>query len=133
MWVMNPWGLTATSPEKREVAQEQIDAVFAILEDWFQAIEDGTAEHRLPDPAFVPPPGRTEITDGLVDEFIRELDREIDTDALASRGKHFGADASSEFHRLAHPQRAALVQQLMGVVLSEDEMTQKAEARRAGG
>ena len=133
MWVMNPLVMNAISPEKREVAQEQIDAVFAILEDWFQAIEDGSAEHRLPDPTFVPPPGRPGITEALVDEFIRELDREIDTDALASRGKHFGADASGEFHRLAHPQRVALMQQLMGVVLSEDEMAQKAEARRAGG
>ena len=133
MWVMNTSGMTATWPEKREVAQEQIDAVFAILEDWFQAIEDGTAEHRLPDPTLVPPPGRPEITDGLVDEFIKELDREIDTDALAIRGKQFGADASSEFHRLAHPQRVALVQQLMGTVISEDELAREAESRRAVG
>ena len=133
MWVMNPWGMTATSPEKRQVAQEQIAAVFTILEDWFQAIEDGTAEHRLPDPTFVTPPGRPEITDGLVDELIRELDREIDTDALATRGKQFGADASSEFHRLAHPQRVALVQQLMGTVMSEGDVALEAESRRASG
>ena len=119
------------SPEERQIVQEQIDAVFAILEDWFQAIENGTAHHRLPDPSFVPPPGRPPITEVQVEEFIKELDREIDTDALASRGRFYGADASSEFHRLAYPQQVALVQQLMTILLSEGEITQKAEALRA--
>ena len=119
-----------SSPEKREVSQEQIDAVFAVLEDWFQAIEDGKADHRLPDPAFVLPPGRPAITAELVAEFTRELDREMDTDAFGVQGRKFGADASCEFHRLADPQRVALVQQLMGVLLTEEEMGQRAEALR---
>ena len=127
MWGMN----SIASPEDREVAQEQIDAVFAILEGWFQDIEDGTAHHRLPDPAFVPLPGRPAVTETLVEEFTRELDREIDTDAFGAQGRKYGADASSEFHRLAYPQRLALVQQLMGVLLSEEEMAQKAEELRA--
>ena len=128
----NPWGPNPiASSEDREAAQEQIEAVFAILEDWYQAIENGTADHRLPDPTFVPPPGRPPITEALVEEFIRELDREIDIDALGSRGKSYKADASSEFHRLAYPQRLALIQALMRVLLSEEEMAQKAEERRA--
>ena len=117
--------------EDREVAQEQIDTVFAILEDWFQAIENGTASHRLPDPAFEPPPGKPAITEPLVEEFIKELDREIDIDAFGSQGRKYGADATSEFHRLAYPQRVALVQQLMVGLLSQEEIAKKAEALRA--
>ncbi|MFQ5933111.1 MAG: hypothetical protein ACE5KI_00530 [Dehalococcoidia bacterium] len=120
-----------TLSEQRKLAQEQIDTVFDILEDWFQAIEDGTAHHRLPDPTFESPPGRPAITEELVNEFIRGLDREIDTDAFGSQGRKYEADASSEFHRLDYPQRVALVQQLMTVLLSEEEMAQKAEALQA--
>ena len=127
MWGMYP----IASPEERQVAQEQIDAVFAVLEDWFLAIEDGTADQRLPDPNFEPPPGRPAITEAMVEEFIKELDREIDTDAFGSQGRNYGADASSEFHRLAYPQRVVLIQQLIGVLLSESEMAQKAMGLRA--
>ena len=82
------WGIyRIPTPEEREVAQEQIDAVFTILEDWFQAIESGTTEHRLVDPTFVPPLGRPAITEELIKEFIGELDREIDTDAFSVQGK----------------------------------------------
>lgn len=118
---------STTSPEQREIAQEQIDSLFTVLEDWFQAIEDGTVHHRLPDPTFELRPGRPPITEALVDEFIKELDREIDTDAFGSQGRKYEADASSEFHRLDYPQRVALVQQLIGIMLSEKEMGQKAE------
>ncbi|MFQ5872232.1 MAG: hypothetical protein ACE5JL_00320 [Dehalococcoidia bacterium] len=120
-----------TSPEERKVAQEQIDTVFSILEDWYQAIEDGTAHHRLPDPTFQAPPGKPAITEDLVDEFIKELDREIDTDAFGSQGRKYGADASSEFHRLDYPQRVALVQQLMRALLSDEEMSKEADELRA--
>ena len=120
-----------TTPEEREVAQEQIATVFGILEDWFQAIEEGNAHHRLPDPTFESPPGRPDVTELLVEEFIKELDREIDTDAFGSQGRSYGADASSEFHRLEYAQRQALVQELITVVLSPEEMAKKAEELRA--
>ena len=120
------WG--ATSPEKREVEQEQVRAIFAILEDWFQALEDGTAGHRLPDPTFTSPSGRPAITETLVEEFINELDREIDTDAFGVQGKKYKADASCEFHRLAYPQRVALIQHLMGALLTEHEVVHRAES-----
>ena len=110
------------SSAEAEFRQKQIEAVFAVLEDWFQAIEDGTVHHRLPDANYKPPPGRAEITEELVEEFIGELDREMDIDALGSRGQYYGADASCEFHRLAYPQRVALIQQLMGVLLSDKEI-----------
>lgn len=115
------------TPQEREVNQEQIKAVFAVLESWFQAIEAGTAHHRLPDPAFSPPPGRPVIEEDLVEQFITELDREIDQDSLGSRGKWCGADATSEFSRLGYPQRVSLIQELMCVLLTADEMAQRAQ------
>jgi len=121
----------ATQTEEREVLQEQIDTVFEILEDWYQAIESGTAHHRLPDPSFESPQGRPPITQALVQEFIKELDREIDIDAFGVQGRRYSADASSEFHRLDFPQRVALVQQLMTALLNEKEMSKKAEDLRA--
>ena len=123
MWGINPWG-----SEKREVVLEQVRAVFVILEDWFQALEDGTVEHRLPDPTFTSPSGRPVITETLVEEFISHLDREMDTDAFSVQGKKYEADASCEFHRLAYPQRVALIQQLMAVLLTEEEVSQRAES-----
>ena len=116
--------------EYKKAAQEQIDIVFSILEDWYQAIEDGTAHNRLPDVTFEPPIGRPAITEELVEEFVKELDREMDTDALGHQGMKYGADASCEFSRLDYPQRLALVQQLMVVMLSEKEIAQKAEVLR---
>ena len=113
------------SPEEQEVKQRQIDSVFETLEVWFQAIEDGTAEHRLPDPGFTPPPGRPAITDALVDEFISELDREIDIDAFGYQGQKYKADATSEFHRLAQPQRMALIQDLLRVLKTDEEMVEE--------
>ncbi len=123
MWGINPWG-----SEKREVLLEQVRAVFVILEDWFQALEDGTVEHRLPDPTFTSPSGRPVITEILVEEFNSHLDREMDTDAFGAQGKKYEADASCEFHRLAYPQRVALIQHLMGVLLTEEEVNQRAES-----
>ena len=119
------------SPEEKEIQQGQIDTVFQVLEEWFIAIEGGTAEHRLPDPAYATPEGRPAITESLVAEFIAELDREIDTDAFGYQGQKYKADASSEFHRLAQPQRIALVQQIMGAVMSDEEIKAKAQELRA--
>ena len=104
------WGISqiSTSPT-RQVEQEQVEAVFGILEDWFGAVEDGTAHHRLSDQGFVPPPGRPAITEELVDGLIAELDREMDMDAFGVQGRKYAADSSCEFHRLAYPQRVALV------------------------
>jgi len=116
---------------RREVEREQVQVVFSILQEWFCALENGIADHWLPDPSFVTPPGRPSIDDALVEEFVSQLDREIDTDAFGSRGQWYKADASSEFHRLAHPQRIALIQSIMKVLLTEEETNARAEAMAA--
>ena len=126
------WGISQipTSPT-RQVEQAQVEAVFGILEDWFSAVEDGTAHHRLPDPGFVPPPGRPAITEDLVEGLVAELDRELDMDAFGVQGRKYEADASCEFHRLAYPQRVALVQQLMATLLTDQEIAELTDPDRA--
>ena len=114
----NPLGvITNTDIEEAEVAP-----TFAILQKWFGHMEDGTASLHLPDPAFKPPWGRVELTEKLVNLLISEIDREMDIDALGSRGHYFGIDATPEFHRLEYPQRLALAQELMMVVHSEGQI-----------
>ena len=117
---------SAVSPGSWRVEQEQVETVFAILEDWFQALEEGTACHRLPDPAFVPPQGRPALNEKLVEQFIRELDREMAEDAFGSQGHKYGVNATCDFCRLEYPQQVALVQQIMGVVLSKEEIAKRA-------
>ncbi len=106
------------SSENRNVAQKQIDTVVAVLEDWAQAMENGTVQHRLPDPSIVPLPERPPIAETLIEEFIEELDREIDIDAFSHPAQSNGSCVSSKFHWLAYPQRVALVQQLMRVFVT---------------
>ena len=118
------------SPEEEEVKQAQISAVFEVLEDWFLALEDGSASHRLPDPSFEQPQGRPQITEELANEFIKELDREIDIDAFGYQGQKYKADATSEFLRLEMPQRIALVQALMRVLVTDEEMAAKVKELR---
>ena len=113
------------TPEEQEVKQRQIDSALETLEAWFLAIEDGSAAHRLPDPGFKSPPGRPAITDALVDELISELDREIDIDAFGYQGQKYKADATSEFHRLAQPQRMALIQDLLLMLKTDEEMAEE--------
>ncbi len=126
------WGLSQISTSRtRQVEQEQVEAVFGILEDWFSAVEDGTAHHRLPDPGFVPPPGRPAITEELVEGLIADLDREMDIDAFGVQGRKYEADASCQFHRLAYPQRVALVHQLMAALLTHQEIAELTDPDRA--
>lgn len=108
--------------EYRRSLEEQATAVFSILEAWFQAMENGTACERLPDPDFLAPQGRPPITDFLCKQLIAALDREMDEDAFGSQGKKLGADAGSEFCRLDPTQQRVLAQELMIVLLSGDEI-----------
>ena len=94
----------------------QIEALFALLEKWFVAIEDGTVTTWLPDPTYKVPYGWPKLTERRVNEYIEELDREMDMDALGYQGQKYKADASCEFNRLAYPQRLALTQAVQQVI-----------------
>ncbi len=112
----------ASPREYRERLEEQVTVIFGILEVWFQAMENGTACERLPDPNFVVPSGRPPITEFLLQNLIVALDKEMDEDAFGTHGKRLGANAGSEFYRLDPVQQRALTQDLMSVLLSDDEI-----------
>lgn len=112
----------AKSGEFRSRLDDQIVIVFGILGAWFQAMENGTACERLPDPNFIVPSGRPPITEYLLQNLIVALDKEMDKDAFGTHGRKLGANAGSEFCRLDLLQQRALVQDLASVLLSNDEI-----------
>lgn len=121
---------SVVSPEYRELEQEQARIVFEVLEEWFKALEDGSASNRFPDHRFVSPVDRPEITEELVGQLIAGLDREMEIDAFDRQGKKFGATAATEFCRLDYPQRLALTQRLIEILLSKEQMEEIATSLR---
>jgi len=89
-------------------------------------MEAGTTKERLPNPTFVSLPGRPAITPEFADRVIEVLNEELDNDAFGVNGQNRGVDAGCDFRRLASPQREALVQELMIVVLSDGELHTRA-------
>ena len=92
----------------------QTAAVCAVLEDWFWAMEDGLADLRLPDPAYVRPGGKPPWTGEDVDRIIAAIDEEYGKEFATSGAwaRIAGCNAGPGFERLAPAQRLALVQQL---------------------
>lgn len=106
------------------------ERTIAILQDWFQALENGTAEYRNPDPRFVRPNDKPPYTDEEVDRVIAALDEEIDGEIQRNKS-HWaakGIQIGSAFARLAPLQRRALVEDLARVVAQwqREEKAQKA-------
>src|SRR5579885_1490737 len=59
-------------------ANEGVHAIMMLLEDWFLAMEDGTAVFRQPDPNYQRSGGRPTWTEEELDRLMRDLDAEID-------------------------------------------------------
>lgn len=89
-----------------------VAAVIFLLHDWLQAMENGSADLRLPDPNYVRPSAKAMWTEQGLDTLIRDIDAEIDQEVTRLPGTSVGAKAGPGFHRLAFPQRFALAQQL---------------------
>ena len=89
-----------------------VAAVVFLLDDWLQAMENGTVQVRYPDPNYVRSNGLPGWTEDALDTLIRDLDAEIDQEVPRAPGTSVGAVAGAGFHRLALPQRLALAQQL---------------------
>lgn len=101
-----------------------VAAVIFLLDDWLQAIENGTVHLRMPDHNYVRPNGRPTWTEEELDTLIRDLDAEIDQEVNRAPGTSVGAKAGPGFYRLALPQRLALAQHLEAM-LAEHEDTLK--------
>lgn len=97
----NIWGADAPEEETRHI----ID----VLQDWFLALEQGTAPARLPDPAYRWRRRRPAVEE--IDSLLAEIDQYIERE-WRNWGKARGFEAPAELSRLAPPARLALMQDL---------------------
>ena len=89
----------------------KIAAVMDVLQRWFVALEDGTAQLWVPDDR----PrrnGKPLWTEEELDALIAGIDRLIDREIHRTPGTVVHADAGADFWRLAPAQRLALAQEL---------------------
>ena len=98
-----------------------VAAVILLLDDWLQAMENGTAHLRLPDPDYVRPNDKPVWTVEQLDTLIRDLDAEIDQEVTRLPGTSVGAQAGPGFSRLALLQRLALAQHLEATMEQHQE------------
>ena len=105
---------------------EHIQEVIAVYEDWFQAIEDGTASQRLPDP------NGKRFSTKEVDDFINTIDQLFEYEVrmnsdyhgrvgMQTRGKPMNHPA--DFNRLEGASREAFMQD---IVAKRDEVQLRA-------
>lgn len=106
----------------------QVDAVTAVLEEWFWSIEEGSAQHRFPDPDYVITRDWDQakidrIVEWALDEYYDTQVHSVDSTGKmnylagwASPGSSNinspGATAGPDFKRLGTVQRLALAQDL---------------------
>ena len=87
--------------------------VHAVLRDWFNALEDGSASYRMPDPDYARPPGKAPWTEEDLERLIREVDEYVWQQKSWAQGTHHkDYDAGPGFDRLAPAQRLAFAQDL---------------------
>jgi hypothetical protein len=99
----------ATPPAKREtVSPEEVEAVIETAEEWFQAMQNGTANLRLPDPSY------RRFTQQECDEFIEWLD-DYFTHQVEDYGSYFiprGCLYPADWKRIEGGSREAFLQDL---------------------
>ena len=108
-----------------------VAAVIFLLDDWLQAMENGTVHLRMPDPNFVRSGGQPMWTEDELDTLIRDIDAEIDQEVTRAPGTSVGAKAGPSFHRLPLPQRLALAQQLEAMIEQNGETLKGLEPQNA--
>ena len=112
------------SPHRSQYLSEQDHAIHDVLRDWFEAMQDGTAHYRMPDPSYKRPPGTEEWTNGRLAIMLDNLDEYVIAKPqrdYARTNYGIGADASPGFMRLGHAQRVALAQDLERAILAHPE------------
>ncbi|KKN57546.1 hypothetical protein LCGC14_0560920 [marine sediment metagenome] len=83
-----------------------VDKVIEVMEDWFQAIENGTAHLRMPGPKRLSEEEVERTIKYLDDEFQKEID------SHAGHWRLRGIDTSPCFNRLEGTSREAFVQDI---------------------
>ena len=88
-------------------------AIHVVLYDWFCALNDGTAAHRMPDFGYVRPEGAEEWTDARLENLIKVIDDYVWAQAAWCKTTRFiDADAGPGYARLGPAQRVAFAQDL---------------------
>ena len=109
------------SPYEPGSANEEVCAITDVLQGWFEALEQGTAHLRLPDPAYQRRGNKPFWTPEELETLIEAIDTRIDRElSWAGKNKQMMCTAGSGFHRLELPQRLAMAQAL-DAVLAEYE------------
>lgn len=136
----SPNRLQRPSPYPKVHADPEVAAVIAYLQDWFLAMEDGSADLRMPDPSYRRSGNRPEWTEDDLDRIIEAIDQEYLREVRGLTGTitggwawvRMGCDAPPGFHRLGRLQRLAFVQGLDQVLTQfADHRARKAAARAA--
>lgn len=87
--------------------------VHDVLRKWFNALEDGTVEHLLPDPHYERPSHKRPWTDSDLETLIKVIDDYVWEQRNWAEGTHKKAfDEGPGFNRLQPPQRLAFAQEL---------------------
>lgn len=87
--------------------------VHAVLQDWFDALQNGSAHYRLPDANYQRPQGKPPWTDEDLDRLMKEIDNYVwEQRSWAEHQHHATYDAGPAYARLRPPQRLAFAQDL---------------------
>lgn len=99
----------------------KVESVIALLDDWLNAIEDGTAHFCLPDPNHQRRNGKPPWTDAELETAVLAIDAKVDRELSWARvNKLMMCTAGPGFARLPVEQRRAMCQQLDAVLAKFD-------------
>lgn len=111
-WLKEHWSIL--SPREQ--------AVHTVLQSWFDAMQDGTAVHRLPDPGYQRPPEKEPWTEADLERLVTEIDTYVEQQMGWANGVDYAREGGANFDagpgyaRLAPAQRLAFAQDLERVV-----------------
>jgi hypothetical protein len=109
-------------------------AVIECLDEWFEAMDAGTAFSRLPDPMYQRPDGKPPWTDDELDNLMSTvIDDYVERQrAWATQKRQVAYSGHSGFTRLAPMQRLALAQDLERILLAHGVVAPAREPAPAG-
>ena len=118
--------------EKRQAAAEWVEAenifaVRAVIIEWFNALNDGTANDRYPDPTCLEGPPGEPITEERADKFVEELEDDMLKESVRFRG--LGKEVGPGFPRLEPHARLAFMQAMWQVMKTKEQIKSEALER----
>ena len=120
------------SSGRRWVEAENDSAIFAVIVDWFDMMEAGTAALQYPDPGWRDSnyPALAPLTPEYVDHLIAEIDADFEHE-----GNRFpqSTGLGPEFSRLMPHARMALAQAIYRVLKTDAQMEAEAQRRLDAG